>query len=293
MFFKRPSDWKKILQVNHNDHVRLILVQSKYLRVIEAKLKVYNEYKDEIESENLLLQHVFDDYDEIAKLCAYKKLSWIFGIVECSRILFNRKRLPRIINEALDCVLTPEYIRRFCRGCIIYIDGNPVGSVDDSPYMFYNYFSVEKSMVSVIIYTLEEIGKTLGAEIYDGILQYIELQTRGELEIVLKYLELKLCNSTSFTVKSSLEELLLPRTPVFKAFVKHIVNVLNPVDVNSKEWRDTVARDIYKKFCDKRHLIFDTVLKQIIATSEDLDIFSERLGKAREKIQLMHQNTCK
>lgn len=289
MFFKRPSDWEKILQVNHNDHVRLILVQSKYLRVIEAKLKVYNEYKDEIESENILLQHVFDDYDEIAKLCAYKKLSWIFGIVECSRKLFNRKRLPSIINEALDCVLTPEYIRRLCRGCIIYFDGNHVGSVDDSPYIS---FSVEKVMVSVITYTLQEIGKTLGSEIYDGILQYIELQTRGELEMVLKYLELKLCNSTSFTVKS-LEGLLLPRTPVFKAFGEHIVNVLNPVDVNSKEWRDTVARDIYKKFCDKRHLIFDTVLKQIIATSDDLDIFSERLGKAREKIQLMHQNTCK
>lgn len=293
MLFKRPSDWKKILQVNHNDHVRLILVQSKYMRVIEAKLKVYNEYKVEIESGNILLHHVFDDYDEIAKLCANKKLSWILGIVECSLKLFNRKRMPRIINEALDCVLTPTYIRRFCRACKLDVDGIAVGSVDDSPYMCYISSSVENMMEQIIRYTLQEMGKTLGSEIYDGILQYIELQARGKLEMVLKDLESKLCNSLSIIVKSSLEGLLVPRIPGFRAFDELVVNVLTPVDVNCKEWRDKVARAFYKKICDKRHLIFDTVLKQIVATSEDLEHFLERLRKAREKIQLIHQNTCK
>lgn len=289
MLFKRPIDWKKILQVNHNDHVRLFLVQSKYMRVIEAKLKVYNEYKVQIESGNILLQHVFDDYDEIAKLCAYKKLSWILGIVECLLKLFNRKRMPFIINEALDCVLTPTYIRRFCRACKLDVDGNAVGSVDDSPYMCYISSSVEKVMEQIIRYTLQEMAKTLVSEIYDGILQYIELQARGKLEMVLKDLESKVC----IIVKSSLEELLVPRIPVFRAFDELVVNVLTPVDVNCKEWRDKVARSFYKKICDKRDLIFDTFLKQIVATSEDLEHFLERLRKAREKIQLIHQNTCK
>uniref|UniRef100_A0A8W8MXB2 Uncharacterized protein n=1 Tax=Magallana gigas TaxID=29159 RepID=A0A8W8MXB2_MAGGI len=49
---KDSDDWERFLQDNRENQVRVILIHSKSLRVIEAKLKVYKEYKTVIDSES-------------------------------------------------------------------------------------------------------------------------------------------------------------------------------------------------------------------------------------------------
>lgn len=262
------------------------------MRVIEAKLKVYEKYKGDIESGNILIQHVFDDHDEIAKLCAYKKLNRMCGIVQSLRKVFYLKRLRLILNEASAWILTQEYIRKLCREYKIYDEENYVGSVYDSSHMFRLSFNVKKVKVLLVKNIAQELGKTLGSDILHRILQYMEMQIREELEIVLNSFEINLCNRISFTLISVLEPLLTSKIQVSRV-LEIVRTFVKPIDVNSEEWRDTVAKEIQTKIWDNKQPILDTILKHITVTSRDLEIFSEKLKTAKEKIQLIDQKTCK
>lgn len=60
------------LRLNKDNIIRLILINSRFLRVIEAKHSVYREFQSDIASGKIYLQHVIEDYDEIAKVSAWK-----------------------------------------------------------------------------------------------------------------------------------------------------------------------------------------------------------------------------
>lgn len=48
---------------------------SKSVRVIDAKLSVYNKYQHELESKNILLHHDYEEEDEIIKRSRIQKLA--------------------------------------------------------------------------------------------------------------------------------------------------------------------------------------------------------------------------
>lgn len=46
---------------------RVILIRSKCISVVEAKLEVYRKYKLNINKGDIFLQHEYEEYDEVAK----------------------------------------------------------------------------------------------------------------------------------------------------------------------------------------------------------------------------------
>lgn len=80
--FKDVGSWYTFKYGKQNEAVKLLLISSKSLRVIETKLRVYREFRFDIDSQKILLQH---EHDEIAKISAYKKTSGFNGIVEALR----------------------------------------------------------------------------------------------------------------------------------------------------------------------------------------------------------------
>lgn len=106
LFFKDPYEWNRFLQANQADKVRVILIHSKSVRVIEAKLKVYKEYQAVIDSSNIFLQHVHDDFDEITELNVYNKLTRLCDDVETLCKSINLKYLDKILKTAVDSALT-------------------------------------------------------------------------------------------------------------------------------------------------------------------------------------------
>lgn len=291
-FFQYPSEWRNILQLNKKDHVRIILVQSKLLRVIEAKLAIYKEYASEIDSENLLLQHVFEDCDEISKLSAHKKLSWISGVVECLSKLIPLKHLSTILDKAADCVLTEKNISLMCNAFRTDDDGTCVGPVHDHPNTYFLSFNVKKFKELLIRNVVKRIGNSLGFEIYDGILQYVDAGIRNELEIVLQF-KLEICNNVSSIVEVTVESMISQKSGVFQDLGEFLGTLVMPVDVNSVQWRSQTAREIYTKIWDCKHSILDTILNQMKATAADLETVSIQLRKAKSKIQLTDQTKCK
>lgn len=68
--------------MNEENITRVILIRSESIHVVEAKLAVYRKYKHLINKRKLILHHVYEDYDEVAKLMAYERLSSLCALVE-------------------------------------------------------------------------------------------------------------------------------------------------------------------------------------------------------------------
>lgn len=91
------------------------------MRVIEAKLKIYREYKTAIDSSNIFLQHEYDDVEEISKLSAHNKLTWLCGAVKTFRT--NLTYLNKILKKTTDSVLNEDDLEELCN-CELFSSDN-------------------------------------------------------------------------------------------------------------------------------------------------------------------------
>lgn len=89
------------------------MIHSKSLRVIEAKLKVYREYKSDIDSSNIFLHHVYDDFGEVSNLCVHNKLTWLLDDVKT--LSYNLDYLNTVLENVTDMVLTEKNILKLCQ----------------------------------------------------------------------------------------------------------------------------------------------------------------------------------
>lgn len=91
------------------------------MRVIEAKLKIYREYKTAIDSSNIFLQHEYDDVEEISKLSAHNKLTWLCDAVKIFRN--NLTYLNMLLEKTTDSVLNEDDLEELCN-CELFSSDN-------------------------------------------------------------------------------------------------------------------------------------------------------------------------
>lgn len=250
--FKDSDDWERFLQDNREDQVRVILIHSKSLRVIEAKLKVYREYKTVIDSGKIFLQHVYDDFEEISKLSAHNKMTWLCSVVKTLRN--NLDCLNTILEKDTDIVFTEENILKPCQKAFVLSD------FFDFPEI--STFGENKQL---ILSTLERTLEVLGSTIYFEISKHFESQIKM---INLLKLELRIHSVLIHKLISNLSW-----------------SQSKNVNVNSEEIRENVARDISKKKND----ILKDILSAIEATDDDLKNVSLKLNTVIRELKLIDQ----
>lgn len=251
--FKDSDDWERFLQDNQQDQVRVILIHSKSLRVIEAKLKVYRKYKSVIDSGNIFLQHVYDDYEDISKLCVHNKLNWLCGVVKTLRN--NLDCLNTILKTDMDIVLTEENILKPCEKEFVisdFFDLPEISSLGENK--------------ALILGTLERTLKALGSTIYCETLKHFESQIKRTNLLRLE-----------FTIHRIL----------IRKFISNLSwSKSKNVNVNSNEMREKFARDISSKKND----ILKAILSAIEATDDDLNNALLQLSTVKREIKLFDQN---
>lgn len=113
MFCSIIVNWS-FFHLNEDNIVKVILIQSESLSIIVAKLIVYRKFNHFINNRKVLLQHVLEDFDEVAKMSTYERLSSFCVFVE-SVINTLTVDLYMTINESIfDKLLTPEKLREQC-----------------------------------------------------------------------------------------------------------------------------------------------------------------------------------
>lgn len=94
--------------MNDNDVARVILIRSHDIQIVKTKLAVYKKYKKAILSLNILLHHEYEEFDDVAKLVVFKRLSSFCDFIEsaintlketlCRSV--ERKNIPNIASQA-------------------------------------------------------------------------------------------------------------------------------------------------------------------------------------------------
>lgn len=279
--------------------MKVILVHSKSLRVVETKLRVYKEYEMLFRSKTLHLLHEYEDLDEIAKKSAHAKLSLFQRTIHSLEESIPSKKLAEIVSKAAKHSLTQSNVREICYNEFI-TDGENVGTVYSNSYIFRFFLTVRRIKRTLVINALCTICKSLGLEICKDIMCDIEYamgrmhmsEDKRQLDISDTFIETFNIEMTSFLI--SLCDPIY--SPIFAAG-SFFESFFYPTDVNSPTWRRKVADETYmmvsKHQKDIVKKVFLLVEKMCQKTTEDLKYVSRSLQKWKEKNECMDMIECK
>lgn len=99
---------------SEDQRIKVMLIRSQYLPVIPSKRIVYKSFKHEINEQEIFLQHEYEDFDDVAKLIAFRLLSSFCSSLE-SIIYSLTTDLHENMSDEFDKLLTAEEIKDICR----------------------------------------------------------------------------------------------------------------------------------------------------------------------------------
>lgn len=117
--------------MNEEYLTRVILVESKSLPVVDAKLLVYKKYKHVINRRKIVLQHEYEEFDDVAKCIAFQLLSSFCTFVESVINAFTMD-LHTIISDYPVESLTVEKIKRLCEEVFERIQDETIWAFESS-----------------------------------------------------------------------------------------------------------------------------------------------------------------
>lgn len=91
----------------------VMLITSKFLPVVKAKLMVYKKYKHTINARKIFLQHEYEEFDNVAKMVAFKHLRSFCTYIESIINAFTVD-LYQIVTAHVDRPLAAEDIKGMC-----------------------------------------------------------------------------------------------------------------------------------------------------------------------------------
>lgn len=259
------------------------------LNVSETKDKVYQKYKQYIDSGTFRLQHVSEKYVEVAKLSAHQKIVFFKEHVESVRRSFPLHAIEVIVHEAANRALTNENIKDVCRHA--YISG--IGNVNSGSYTTRSIFTLNRITVELKDRTKESITKHFGDEICSEIRNRIRLEPESKLRLDLIQKAINLASTIVLgTMLLVVIFIVNPLGGVFAVTAAGFLTLLNGQDVNSKTWRDTIAEEIYKEVSNRQNAIeneISSLLKQKLnVASNDLNTVAKKLEEFRRRIDSIH-----
>lgn len=279
----------------------MIWIFSTSVRTIEAKLRVYQEYENEIGSQNILLLHEFEDIDDICNLSEDQQCKDLYNGVKLVRESIPVDELQCIVKNATCEALRRENIRKICNAVHVYDGDENVGTSADRSYVCFSILTVRRIKKVLAKETLEELARYIGKEICKGILRYIESKVDAKLKHQLKDFDIQFSEETLIRMTVVIAVVVISIIVTLFGFiieaiaitVMAVVVVMMPIDVNSREWRNKIADEVYKDVIEKEgsiiQQIMPTVRKMCVGTQYELKSIMEKINAYKKVITLIDQ----
>lgn len=248
----------------------VIWIHSKAVRVIDAKLCAYQEYRLDIGKEKrFLLHHAFDEHDEIFKLSALHILDSLDDIISSIKSKTELEIPPSVVQHAAETIATMENMRQLSKEADLYDGLNHVGTCDSTSYKCILPSTVHRikvtlfrkifvqTVVLLVENVFQEVTNCLGKEGERVFERYFP-----DLKPDIKFLRMYGSIAVMFNLVEPLEFIILfePITNLLKT----IVNSIWPEDVNNYLWRNKVAEKVFTLFWKFKTLIFSFVMNQVL-----------------------------
>lgn len=181
---------------SEDQRIKVMLIRSQFLPVIPSKRIVYKSFKHEINEQEIFLQHEYEDFDDVAKLIAFRLLSSFCSSLE-SIIYSLTTDLHENMSDEFDKLLTAEEIKDICR--ITFMKTaccKPFGH-RTTRYWSYEYAKFITSKLSK--------EKLYGADAWDEIQEACQ-KTVDDFKFILSDLEKFQSNELQVDQKKRIEE---------------------------------------------------------------------------------------
>lgn len=292
--FKNTHDWKGFLQTNSENIIKVILIQSKSLHVIEAKLRVYREFQQEIDSGNIVLQHVLEDYEEVAKLSLYHTVNSMCSFIDFLKDVLHIKHLDQILTRAFDSVLTRKQDVFNDDGICVADDSTPETCNSDN-----------NEDVFEIGQATNDIGEYLSFIISAKMKNQFFGKTNNTSQKYRLFSESFLSNEPFCLVReilkrvvdSCLTNMTCPKSKTNDLLQHHDSKRETAVSIQTTgcifDWKEKQTNEVLKTLSSKQREITLATEKKINETEKELNTFSDSLRKYQSTIELLDQKKSK
>lgn len=298
------------------------------MRVIEAKLQVYKEFEDDIKKENIYLQHVLEDYEEIAKRSAHKEISSFCNIIDLLIKSMSLCELRSIITKSFNQVLTQGNLKTIGNNIFVEYSGEKIGTVHSSPHLCFSKNVAERIkdlLERKIISTIsDDINSLICFEITNHIRSQVESDKKDpdfkrfdELPLSIRHL-LDRAVTPHFSKLSSFKFNTSDESPDYVEFPEQLYDKpdMSPltssssmayasslayddstIDINSRYWREDFANELFCRIKHgSEHVIshIEVTIRAIFKTTNtELQKVYEGLRKCQSGMELVDQKICK
>lgn len=266
--------------------------------IIETEYKVYQKYQGYFPTEHFHVQHMSEQFVEIAKLSAKRKIESFKHVIESIRESIPLHSIEYIVRKAVNRALSKENITQLCNDAVIAESGN---SMSD-PYYCRSGSTIERLKGELVKKTMKSVSNHLGSEISAEIQKHIESEIKSKFDPSLFNFNFGLASSVivdtlSVGAIALVTALIFPMAGLFIAVVGSLMTLFSAVNVNSPLWRRDVANEIYKKLSDKKQKVLEELAsdmkKRCEKTADQLTGIIRQLEDHLRRIHLIDQQKRK
>lgn len=278
----------------NEDLVKVILIESNLQNIIETKYEVYHKYKWYFPTEHVHVQHISEQFVEIAKLSGKRKIESFKHVIESIRESIPLHSIEFIVRKAVNRALSKENITQLCNDAVIAECGN---SMSDA-YYCRSGSTIERLKGELVKKTMKSVSNHLGSEISAEIQKHIESEIKSKFDPSLFNFNFGLASSVivdtlSVGAIALVTALIFPMAGLFIAVVGSLMTLFSAVNVNSPLWRRDVANEIYKKVSDKKQKVLEELAsdmkKRCEKTADQLTGIIRQLEDHLRRIHLIDQ----
>lgn len=270
--------------------MKVILIKGGFHSVLQAKKKAYQKYKQYFNFERFYFHHESEEYTEVAKLSAYRKVVSYKQFVESVRDSIPLQNIEKIVKDAVNRALSKESITKLCFDTVIQESGN----TNSDPYYCRSSSTVNKIKEELMRKTVDSVSRYLASEICN------EIQRHIQTELILFQSRLSIDTDSIYTKVFFLEAMVTAiaflLNPVLGALFAFVVGTfVFAVNVNSRSWRRNVANEIYKQVDKNKEKLLTELSSNIRTrckiTADHLKMIADLLEEFTSSIHLNEQDT--
>lgn len=266
--------------------------------VIEAKLHVYREFKDVINTTNILLQHVLENCTVISNLSAHKKISSFCNAIEGLKLSIDSCNIPEILTKSSKLDFIEERLLRVCNKVIQKI-GKDVESVKSSRQRREAKNDAEKLKDFLEGKIIFEIIDNLCSLIFDQMLNHLQSQTVSSKRAS----NFDIFNeSRSENIRFLVDHAIVPIMSLVTSASDMAYASTHSLDgftfdVNSKQWIEIITNELFHRIKKQEKHILSSVevkIKELCEkTLTQLETLKGELQRSQRGIKLVNQKNCK
>lgn len=292
---------------------RVIWVSSDSASVIDSKLSVYKENKNLFENNNIRIHHELDP-DEVFGLYGAKyTIDTYTKQLEAFMKSIPMPEIRGMVEEAADIVFSEAEIERRCQNIEIISQGNNIGSVRDGSYPCRAPWTIRRIKKQLMSDTADVVTQDFRDEVTSRIVAHI--QKTLDVEISSEMAKYNMLKNVKFVARTAgiiavgaAVQFVVAQflNPILGAIVSVVMVVgfagstvmtaVLSIDVNSREWRNTVAEEICKALVPRKAEIVANVVKEMEKicknTIKELSTICEKLTGASSRLPLVEQKNC-